>query len=287
MWAMAVLVWAMRGTTPRQVLWRWMLGSALLGVAVGVKWAAVPYVAFAGLAFVFIRLRDANWEPSGALAGEDQRNWTGLGTMRGLAIMAAVSIGTYFLTFLPAFFYAENPMTPAALIPFQLDMYRLQTQVLAPHVYQAKWYTWPLMLRPIWAFYEYYDGAQRGVLIIGNPLVMVGGLVAVGACIWAWVRSRAILPLTMALLWIASLGIYIIIPKSLGFYYYYHLSGIFLCLALAVAFDHFEWSRKRGLEEWFLAASLLVFVFFYPIISAWPLSDTGSFNFWMWLPSWR
>jgi dolichyl-phosphate-mannose--protein O-mannosyl transferase len=166
-------------------------------------------------------------------------------------------------------------------------MYDLQTQILAPQTYQEKWYTWPLIQRPIWAFYEYYDGAQRGVLVIGNPLIMWGGLLGVIACMVAWFRSRAIVPLVMALLWFASLAIYIVIPKSLGFYYYYHLSAIFLCLALAVAFDHFDGGRKRGLEEWFLAASLLMFGYFYPIIAGMPLAGPASFNSWMWFQSWR
>lgn len=290
MWAMVAMVWAMKAATPRQALWRWVLGSALLGMAVAVKWAAIPYEAMAGMAFVAIRLRDARVAKlplKAALSGKDQPHWTGLGTVKALLIMGAVSVPVYFLTFLPNFFYEIEPLTLGNLIPFQLEMYRLQTQILPHHTYQAQWYTWPLMLRPIWAFYEYYDGAQRGVIIIGNPVIMLSGLVAVIACGVAWFRSRAIVPLAMALLWTASLGIYIIIPKSLGFYYYYHLSAIFLCMALAVAFDHFDGGRKRGLEEWFLAASFLMFAFFYPIIAAMPLPDVSSFNKWMWLWSWR
>jgi len=90
----------------------------------------------------------------------------------------------------------------------------------------------------------------------------------------------------MALLWTASLAIYIVIPKSLGFYYYYHLSGLFLCLVLAVAFHHFDKGRNRGLEEWFTAVALVVFLFFYPILAAQPLADAQSFNHWMLLKSW-
>ena len=289
MWGMVAMVWAMKAETPRQALWRWILGSALLGLAVAVKWAAVPYVAFAGAAFLIVRLRDAMRakRPAAVLRGADQPHWPGLPAIPALLMMGAVSIAAYFLTFLPAFFYYREPMTLAGLIPFQQEMYTLQTQVLPSHTYQANWSGWPVIRRPIWAFYEYYDGAQRGVLVIGNPLIMWGGLLGVIACVVAWFRTRAIVPLVLALLWFASLGIYVVIPKSLGFYYYYHLSAIFLCLALAVAFDVFETARKYGLGDWFLAASLLMFAYFYPIIAGVALPDGQSFNFWMWFPGWR
>lgn len=286
LWALVLMLWAMHGT-PRQVLWRWIGASALLGLAVGVKWAAIPYVALAGLAFLLLRMAEHRGAPAAALLGTTHRRWPGMSTIGGLALLGGVSIPVYLLTFLPAFFYASEPMTLAGLIPFQIDMYRLQTQVLASHTYQSSWWSWPLMIRPIWYFYELDMGYQRGVLLIGNPLIMWGGLIAVIACLVAWFRERAARPLSVALLWISSVAIYIVIPKSLGFYYYYYLSSLFLCFALAVAFHHYDRKRMRGWEEWFTAASLLMFGYFYPIISAGPLADAQRFNFWMWLPSWR
>ncbi|UZK65997.1 glycosyltransferase family 39 protein [Sphingomonas sp. M1-B02] len=289
LWALVLMLWAMRGTRP-QVLRRWIGGSVLLGLAVGTKWAAIPYVALAGLAFLVIRLRDARiarrpiaW----ALAGRDQPHWPGLATIPGLLLLGIVSILVYFATFAPAFFYASDPLPLARLIPFQAQMYALQTQILPAHNYQSDWWSWPLMLRPIWYFYEPDLGAQRGVLLIGNPVIMWGGLLAVLACYWAWFRTRAARPLAVALLWTASLAIYAVIPKSLGFYYYYHLSGIFLCLAVAVAFHHFDAGKARGREEWFAFAALIAFVYFFPILSAAPLADPQDFNHWMWLDSWR
>jgi len=274
LWALVAFLWAMK-SPPDKVMRRWIMASALLGLAVGVKWAAIPYVALAGLAFLVIRWRD-----------KDDRHWPGLGASVALLLLGEVSIAAYCLTFLPAFFYAENALTLSGFIAFQKEMYALQTQVLPPHTYQSQWWSWPLAIRPIWYFYENYDGAQRGVLYLGNPLIMWGGLVAVVACLVAWFRERAIRPLAMALLWAGSLAIYIVIPKSLGFYYYYFLSSIFLCLVLAVAFDHFDRGKKLKREIWFTAASLAMFAYFFPIISAVPLPSGGSFQNWMWLPSW-
>jgi len=278
LWAMVLMLWAMKGS-PGQVRRRWIGAAVLFGLAVGTKWAAIPYVALAGLAFLVIRLSDVR--------AKRPPHWPGLGTITGLLILGAVSIVTYFATFFPAFFYARDPLTLAGLIPLQRDMYALQTQVLAKHTYQSDWWSWPLMIRPIWYFYEWDQGAQRGVLLIGNPVIMWGGLLAVLACLWAGFREKAVRPLAVALLWIASLAIYVVIPKSIGFYYYYHLSGIFLCLALAVAFHHFDRGRGKGREEWFLFAALVAFVYFYPILAASPLKNDQGFTYWMWFNSWR
>lgn len=287
LWAMVMMLWSMR-SQGRAVWWRWTAGAALLGLATGVKWAAIPYVALAGAAFVVIRVRDMRREAHAIARVSDKRqmpNWTGMGIVPALAILGLVSIATYLATFAPAFLYAHDPLTLSGLFGRQWEMYALQTQKLAPHPYQSDWWSWPVMIRPMWYLYELDQGVQRGVLLVGNPVVMWGGLAAVAACYWTWIRTRAMLPLAMALLWTASVAIYAIIPKSLGFYYYYHLSGIFLCLAIAVAFHRHDRAGRRW-EERFVLASLAAFVYFYPIISAAPLMDAQEFQHWMWLSTW-
>ena len=52
---------------------------------------------------------------------------------------------------------SDNPLSIATLLPFQLDIYHQQTQVLSAHTYQSDWWTWPLDLRPIWYLYEPVD----------------------------------------------------------------------------------------------------------------------------------
>jgi dolichyl-phosphate-mannose-protein mannosyltransferase len=41
-------------------------------------------------------------------------------------------------------------------------MYALQTQVLKQHTYQSDWWSWPLMIRPIWYFYEWDRARSAG-----------------------------------------------------------------------------------------------------------------------------
>lgn len=265
------LLWSMHGA-PGQVRRRWCLGAVLLGLATACKWTAAPYVAFAALAYLLLR------------RGRPDR-WPGLGPVMALALLGGVSVATYFLTFTPAFFYAQEPLTLATLLPFQWTMFQQQTQVLPAHTYQSAWYTWPFDWRPIWYLYEPVDGAQRGVLLLGNPAVMWGGLVAVLACAGAWLRSRAIRPGAAAGLWIASIAIWPLIPKSLGFFYYYYLPSIWLAVVLAVALDHWR-ARLRYWDEVVVMLAVGLFLHFYPILSAAPLAGPGAFARWIWLDSW-
>jgi dolichyl-phosphate-mannose--protein O-mannosyl transferase len=138
--AIAAMLWAMRAP-PGRVWPRWIVASMLFGLAVGAKWAAVPYVAWAGLTFLIVRYLDAR--------AARRPHWPGLPAISALGAMGLVSIGTYLLTFLPAFFYRTDPITLASLLPFQEMMYHQQTQVLPHHPYQSSWWTWPLMIRAI------------------------------------------------------------------------------------------------------------------------------------------
>jgi dolichyl-phosphate-mannose--protein O-mannosyl transferase len=229
-------------------------------------------VAFAGAAFLLLR------------RGRPDR-WAGMAAVPALGVLGVVSVATYLVIFWPAFLYVSEPLTLARLVPFQQDMYASQVQVLPPHTYQSSWWSWPLDIRPIWYFYEPVAGIQRGILLVGNPAVMWGGLIAVAACGWRWLRTRDTAAGAAAGLWIGGFAIWALIPKSLGFFYYYYLPSIWLGVALAVAFDRTS-RRLRYWDEAYLVLVATLFVHFYPILSAAALSGPQAFQRWMWFPTW-
>jgi dolichyl-phosphate-mannose-protein mannosyltransferase len=267
----AAALWAMRAR-PAQVRRRWLLAALLLGLGTACKWTAAPYVAFVGAGFWVAKWRRPEL-------------WAGLSSIAGVFALGVLSIAAYALTFAPAFFYGEQPLTLATLPAFQREMLDLQRQVLAPHTYQSSWWSWPLLLRPIWYLYEPVDGAVRGILLIGNPAIYWGGLIAIAALAFTAWRRRDARAGALVLLWLASIGMWAMIPKSLGFFYYYHLSGIWLCLALPAAFR--EVRSKLPVAEAFVGLAVGLFVYFYPIISALALPNDQAFNHWMWFDSWR
>ena len=166
-------------------------------------------------------------------------------------------------------------------------MLALQTQVLKPHPYQSTWPQWVINWRAIWYLYEPVDGAQRGVLMVGNPLTMLAGLPALGWCVWAGVKRGRTDAGAVALLYAVSLGMWIVTPKSVQFYYHYFLSSCFLLAALALATDALWRRGQRVLPGALVLGSVALFNFYYPILNAAPLAQESAFLRWTWLDSWR
>lgn len=284
--AIAAMLWAMRAETARQSWVRWLFGAVLLGLACGAKWAALPFVGYAGAALVFVRWRLGSGTVWARLNGSGQRHWPGLPLVPALLALGIVTALTYALTFLPAFHYAEDPLTLRSFLGFHAEMYARQTQVLPHHPYQSSWSTWPFDIRPIWYLYEVADGAQRGIFLVGNPAVLWGGLVAVLlSLLLAW-RDRSMTLLGGAALWIGAFLPWAVIPKSLGFFYYYYVPSILICVPLAAALTRLARGKLEHWDEGFVALAVGLFAYFFPIISAAPLSGGQAFQHWMWFSTW-
>ena len=101
-------------------------------------------------------------------------------------------------------------------------------------------------------------------------------------------RNRA--ALAAFVLYVMSLGMWIVAPKPIQFYYHYMLPACFLIACLTLVLDDL-WQRggmaRRAVALGVVAASCGMFAWFYPIISAAPLDGPRAFEHWMWLKSWR
>jgi len=265
--------------------WRLAIAGVALGCAMASKWTAVPVAVLPGLAFLAVRLRSAGWRalttrrgaPIGGIRLPEAALWLGL-----------VPLAAYALSYWPWWFYAQGAMAPGGLVELHRQMLDLQSQALPPHTYQSRWYQWIVDWRPIWYLYEPIGGAQRGVLLLGNPLVMLAGLPALGWCAWVGAtQERQWAELAVAVLYAVSLGLWIVAAKNVQFYYHYFLPSCFLVAALALALDGLWRSGWRVLPLAVLAGAAALFAHFWPILTAAPLDGPLAFERWMWLPSWR
>ena len=267
------------------------LCGVFLGLSLGAKWNGAPLLVLPGLLFA--------WDRWHALAGRRGRwGWAFLtarhvGPIRGVSLLeAAVWLGlvpllAYFATFAPAFFYKVQPLTLSGLIPWQGYMLKLQDSVVKPHLYQSRWWQWIFNIRPIWFFYEKWDGAQRGVLMLGNPVTMLAGLPALLLCAWAGIRRRDRLRGAVVVLYVMALVFWALNGKPVQFYYHYALASVFLMAALALVLAGWWEQRRRWPAALVVVLSAVLFIGFYPILSAGALPGKNSYRDYTWLRSWR
>jgi len=258
---------------------RLALSGILLGLSLASKWSAVPIALGMGLAYFLLTMRGpGRGKPAIPLA--EAAFWIGV-----------LPLAVYWATYAPDFFLADkdHPVSPLGFIEQHRKMIALQDSVTKSHTYQSVWYQWVLNLRPVWYLYKEIDGAQRGILLLGNPFTMIAGLPAVIWCLWAGIARARRGTLIFAALWAGCLSMWLVSGKPIQFYYHYLLPGAFLmgCLALALQAMVEKGGKWRGAALTGLFASLAMFAFFYPILSAAMLHEgQEAFHRWTWLASW-
>ncbi|QGN56522.1 phospholipid carrier-dependent glycosyltransferase [Novosphingobium sp. Gsoil 351] len=269
------------------------LAGLALGLSLAAKWSVAPLAILPGLAFAIARLVDLKGRRAKFFTARDAGPVPGVSLVEAGILLGAIPVAVYLLSFLPLGWFATGAVPFSDVLEFQWRMKDLQESVVKPHPYQSHWWQWVANWRPIWFLYEPVDGAQRGVLMVGNPLTMWLGLPAVLACaIWGWLRrvsSMGAAMLATATLYAASLALWIVAPKPVQFYYHYLLAGTFLTIALALVLGAL-WHRGRYwrcLAAIAVVASLGLFGWFYPILSSAKLPGTASFLTYTWLYSWR
>ena len=267
-----------------QARWRLIVAGIALGCAMGAKWNALPVAILPGLAFLIIRIKRSGWKGFFTSRGHPI---PGISLAEAALWLGALPLATYWLTYTPAFLMADNPISPWAFIGAHRHMIDLQENVgKLDHPYRSVWYQWVLNLKPIWYLYRESDGAQRGIFMIGNPLTILLGLPALLWCLWAGLFRENRAALAVAVLYAASIGLWVIAPKPVQFYYHYLLPSCFLFAALAIALDQMWQAGRRKLPIIVLGLATVLFASFYPILSAAPLSGEEAFRVWSWLPSW-
>ncbi|MBS0254256.1 MAG: phospholipid carrier-dependent glycosyltransferase [Proteobacteria bacterium] len=263
------------------------LAGVALGLSLAAKWSMAPVALVLGLGFAGLRLAATGRLD---LLGRDGAPIPGISLAEAALWLGTVPLLVYWASFAPAYGYSDHPIGPEGIVGWHKMMLQLQASVTQHHTYQSQWWQWVLDLRPIWYLYEPVDGAQRGVLLVGNPVAMWAGLGALVWALWAALARGRHDALALLVLYAMCLAMWALNGKPVQFYYHYLLAGTFLMALLALALDDL-WRAGRW-WSWagpmLVAASLGTFVQFYPILSAAPLAHgRDSFVQWMWLDSWR
>jgi dolichyl-phosphate-mannose--protein O-mannosyl transferase len=252
----------------RRLWWLYLAGFAA-GCAVATKWTTVV-----PLAVIPVML---------ALLG----GWGHVTLPRAdlkhvLLAFTLVPAAVYLLTYIPYFMLGNGVRD---FVAHQVSMYQFHASLTEPHPYQSPWWSWPVLLRPIW--YEYYEAVpqvNRGILAIGNPIIWWASLPAFGVAAYRAARTRS-LPETFLLVGFAISYLQFAFISRALFLYHFMPALPFLIMALAAGMARAR--RHVGSGPGLVLVVLAVgwFVSFYPLLSALPIAS-DHLNRLLWFGKW-
>ncbi len=266
--------------------WRLAAGMAL-GSGVAVKWSG-GYVAI-GLVALLVA-----WEiaATASHAGDDPR--IGWGAAIGRAFRREVGPSLVLLGLVPLIVYIASyggrvdgdlvalPWREGSawreILDHQLAMLRFHVGLAGDHPYESAPWSWILLKRPVAYSFASDPGAYREVLAVGNPLTWWPGAVALGGVGVRWVRAGAGLARPEVVLLAAALSTYlpwlVLSGSRTQVFIWYLLPTLpFLYAALGL-WAALAWGSVRGRIATAVAVAAVAasFAFFYPILTAAPLT---------------
>jgi dolichyl-phosphate-mannose--protein O-mannosyl transferase len=278
--------------------WR-LLAGASLGAAVAVKWSGgyiglgvVPLI----LAWEVVARRRDEQDPTAP-----QRSW-GFALRRTVVEEGPRSLVLLLLVPVLVYLAAYIGRIPGEVVAqpwqegtfwrgiwdHQFAMLGFHTSLLGNHPYESPPWSWLLLKRPVAYFFTDVGGAYREILAIGSPLAWGGGLLALFGSIVAWARAgwglrrpEAVLVVAVLATWLPWL---ILSGSRSQVFLWYVLPTIpFLYTAVGI-WAALAWRALVGrvAVAGFVAATLVLFLFFFPVLTALPLEpDAWRTRIWL------
>jgi dolichyl-phosphate-mannose--protein O-mannosyl transferase len=159
------------------------------------------------------------------------------------------------------------------------------TTAISGHTYMSAWPSWPFLLRPVWYLFDKI-GEDRiaAVMFLGNPLVLWAALPALGICLRDWIVTRRWDAFLILSFYFGPYLAWALLPRALGFLYYYLPPGTVAGLALVYV------SRRGNSPRWllwaFVGLAFAGFAAMLPVSAAFLGTSMETFNRLMIFQNW-
>jgi dolichyl-phosphate-mannose--protein O-mannosyl transferase len=284
LWGLAAFMASFRSEAPARPLL--YAAGVCLGLASACKWNGVfawgMCVAVVALVLVLRRWRARfdDPQPTDWYHGE---LWRELRMHDWLLCLVLIPLAAYLAAWLPIYGFS-----PLAIWEAQRRIFQDNATLVTPHPYMSAWPSWPFAVRPVWFLFEKAGDEQfSAVLSLGNPVVFWSAVPAVVVCLRDWiVRRRRDTFLIAASYGALYLG-WILLPRAIGFSFYYLPAATIASLALAYCCYRSD-SRLWIAARWiFLAAAVAGFLVLLPISGASIGTSLAGYERLMWFSTWR
>jgi len=159
------------------------------------------------------------------------------------------------------------------------------TAAIAGHTYMSAWPSWPFLLRPVWYLFDKIgDDRIAAVVLLGNPLVLWPALPALIVCLRDWIVTRRLDAFLILSFYFGPYLAWAMLPRTLGFLYYYLPSATVASLALVYVL------RRGNSPRWllwaFVAVAFAGFAVMLPISAAFVGTSMETFTRLMVFQNW-
>lgn len=260
-----------------------LLAGLFTGLGCATKWTGI--YALCGLFVVFLLWMIGKIRKIG-VKKETRRYWTWL-CLQCIGCFIFLPFTIYTLSYIPFVrIYPDQNLLQHVLSNGEL-MLSYHKATIFDHPYASPWYSWLFDWKPLLDSREYLAGDKVSVVAtFGNPVLYFAGLYAYGKEFWRTFRDKDKNAAVLVLYYTVMLLPWIFIRRTV-FIYQYYVCSVVLILLLCHSV-----SQKEGVQEkrayWgLLAASVLLFVLFYPVISGLVVPAAYIRQVIPWLPNWR
>lgn len=250
------------------------LGALFSGVAIASKWSAV-FVLFPLIVCLI-----------------DWKKW------KSVLWFGATVYYANFICYLPyMLFRAKDQIFFSDLFfKFYKRMLDLLNSVHGTHPYDAKWYTWIIMKRPIWLHFApdpTNANYHQGIIEMANPLLMIIGLISL-----IYLLVKVIIKFSkkdfknfesiFLFVFLFSWGIWNFTGRSFSFFYYFLVNYTMYMISIPYMLNDIF---KRKMYQYITLSIILIgsiglFYYFYPILSGKPFLNYPGIEPYMWFKSW-
>ena len=207
----------------------------------------------------------------------------------GALFFVAIPLSIYFVSYIPAM------MTPQTGFKYifrnQTTMFNYHSGLSSTHPYGSAWWSWPLDLRPLYAYSPNRSfipkGTQMGISSFGSPIIWWLTIPVILAAIVKTIRKKGDKELTFILTGFLSMYLPWVLVPRIAFIYHFFPCVIFVVLGIVYFMK--ELTSKSDKAKWciyaYLTAVFVLFVLFYPVLTG--IAVPASYVEWLkWLPTW-
>lgn len=283
--ALAMFVEALFSETKGIKIFLLGLSASLWGFAVACKWVAV--IGFVVTLYYMLMLKVIKNVRLSRYRLHFAYSWHEASYLANVNIIMlfAIYLAVFFLSYsLPYFLAGEFNVLHAVKTSWEL-----QHHVPGDHNYYSEVWKWPLMIRPIWYEYiSYGDGKLQAILCLGNPVILLGGLISLLYSFFNWLKYRSIFSFLCLAFYGSFYGAWFLTSREAFYHYYYFVPSLFLLLSLGHWCSHLLGSKKRYIAYGVLGLAILLFVWYFPVVSGLPLiaKDHEYLRLWAWFVNW-